>query len=95
MRKAMLGLAATAAFVGLAGMGHNMPPVLVEPISSHNQAVLPRRIEGENRRNQKLKQKRRRRTRHQRAHTLCRAKRKAMRFGAGYRPGKLFKRHRI
>jgi len=96
MRKIVLAAAATMA---LAGMGHNLPPVQVS--FSHTTqaparvAVLPRRIVDENRRNQKLKQKLRRRKRRQQLLKYNRFTRKSMRYGTGYRAGKLFKGHRI
>lgn len=94
MKKFALAAAATFA---LAGIGHNMSPVTVAPIAvaTHQQAVLPRRIVDENRRNQKLKQKLRRAKRRQFLRENTRAQRKAIKFGHGYRPGKLFKGHRI
>lgn len=97
MRRIMLaGTMAGLALAGLAGIGHNMPPVNVAHTTSQNQAVLPRRVADENRRNQKLKQKLRRGTKWGgKYHRDTRFQRKAMKFGAGYRPGKLFKGHRI
>lgn len=94
MRKLML---AGAAAIALAGIGHNMPPAS----AAHQKppthlAVLPKRIAVENRRNQKLKQKQRRGTRWGgRYHYDTRFRRKMIKLGAGYRPGKLFKGHRI
>lgn len=96
MRKVALAVTAAAAMVGLAGIGHNMPPAIA--LTTHaapQQAVLPRRIVDENRRNQKLKQKLRRAKRRQFLRDNSRAQRKALKFGHGYRPGKLFKGHRI
>ena len=89
-------LAATMG-LAMAGIGHNMPPVPapVAQGTSQSQAVLPRRIVDENRRNQKLKQKLRRQKRRQELHSFSRAQRKTRKFGHGYRPGKLFKGHRI
>jgi hypothetical protein len=85
-----------AALAGLAGMGHNLPPSMVSPTTqSPKQAVLPSRIVDEQRRNQKLKQKRRRVKRLQELHRYSRAERKTMKFGTGYKPGKLFKGHRV
>lgn len=96
MRKIMLAGALGAAMAGIVGMGHNMPPVPVTQASVDARAVLPRRIADENRRNQKLKQKLRRGTRWGgKFHRDTRFQRKAMKFGPGYRPGKLFKGHRI
>jgi hypothetical protein len=91
-------LKATAAVaVAIAGIGHNMPPSLapMTPTMSNLQAVLPRRIVDENRRNQKLQQKLRRTKRTQRLQRYSRYQRKVQKFGSGYRPGKLFKGHRI
>lgn len=88
-------LVAGAASLALAGIGHNLPPVLVSQASATNQqAVLPKRIRDENRRNQKLKQKLRKAKRRQMLQRYSRAQRKSMKFGFGYRPGKLFKGHR-
>ena len=89
-------LAATMA-IAFAGIGHNMPPAIAPIVTaaSTNQAILPRRIVDENRRNQKLKQKLRRQKRIQRLLKYSRFQRKAMKFGTGYKPGKLFKGHRI
>lgn len=94
LKRAVLGIA-TAAM--LAGIGHNMPPAAYSTtqISNKTQAVLPRRIVDENRRNQKLRQKMRRKKRLQLLHRFTRAQRKTLKFGSGYRPGKLFKGHRI
>jgi hypothetical protein len=94
LKRAALGIA-TAAM--LAGIGHNMPPATYAATqsSSKTQAVLPRRIVDENRRNQKLRQKLRRQKRLQLLHRLTRAQRKTRKFGSGYRPGKLFKGHRV
>jgi|GEM_PF-7093676 len=80
---------------GLAGIGHNLPPAPTSQPAPHNQAILPKRIFDENRRNQKLKQKLRRAKRRQYRQRYTRAQRKSLQFGAGYRPGKLFKGHRI
>lgn len=95
MRKILLAGAVGAALAGVAGMGHNLPPATVAQVTSNPQAVLPRRIVDENRRNQKLKQKLRRTKRLQHLQRYSRATRKALKFGPGYRPGKLFKGHRI
>lgn len=96
MRKMMLTGAAMAA---LATIGHNGPPIGLSMAPSAPQvaerAVLPRRMLDENRRNQKLKQKRRKPKRYRGCPKGTRAQRKAMQFGFGYRPGKLFKGHRI
>ena len=94
MKKFML---AAVASLALAGMGHNMPPVTVTtaPVTSSQQAVLPRRIVDENRRNQKLQQKLRRTKRRQRLLKTTRFQRKTQKFGSTYRPGRLFKGHRI
>ena len=96
MRKVVLAAAATMA---LAGMGHNLPPVQVSfshtTSASTRVAVLPRRIVDENRRNQKLKQKLRRRKQRQRLLKNNRFTRKTMKYGTDYRAGKLFKGHRI
>jgi hypothetical protein len=86
-------MAAAMAFAP--GIGHNMPPVDVPAHQVEQRAVMPRRIVDENRRNQKLKQRRRRKTRVQILHTRTRFDRKTRKFGPGYRPGKLFKGHRI
>ena len=81
----------------LAGIGHNGPPSsltqTVQPVV--DRAVLPKRVIDENRRNQKLKQKLRRQKRRQFNQKYVRFARKTIKFGAGYRPGKLFKGHRI
>ena len=92
MRRA--GFLAAAALV-LAGMGHNNPPAPVSAPTETVRAVLPKRIEDENRRNQKLKQKLRRQKRRDFLNRYPRAMRKRIKFGPGYRPGKLFKGHRI
>jgi hypothetical protein len=86
-----------AGAMALAGIGHNMPPVYaaMTTTASKPQAVLPKRIVDENRRNQKLKQKLRREVRRQMLQRFTRAQRKAMKFGSGYRDGKLFKGHRV
>lgn len=90
-----LGIAIASAAM-LAGIGHNMPPATYAATQiSKTQAVLPRRIVDENRRNQKLRQKLRRKNRLQQLHRFTRAQRKSRKFGSGYRPGKLFKGHRI
>lgn len=93
----LTGLVAAAMAVSMAGIGHNGPPVLITPPGQPviQQAVMPRRIVVENRRNQKLKQKLRKRKRVQWITRNSRFQRKAMQFGNGYRPGKLFKGHRI
>lgn len=96
MRRLMLAGVLGAALGGLAGIGHNMPPVHVPAQqTTHNQAVLPKRIIDENRRNQKLKQKLRRAKRRLYVQRFTRSQRKGQKFGFGYRPGKLFKGHRI
>ena len=96
MRRLMIAGAAAAAITGLAGIGHNMPPAIApQAAPTHQQAVLPKRIVDENRRNQKLKQKLRRAKRRQRLQRFTRAQRKTIQHGPGYRPGKLFKGHRI
>lgn len=96
MRKLMMAAATGLAMTGLAGIGHNLPPAATPQTHHQDRAVLPRRIADENRRNQKLKQKLRRGTRWGgKFHRDTRFMRKAMRFGPGYRPGKLFKGHRI
>lgn len=77
------------------GIGHNMPPASAPQTPMENRAVLPRRIVDENRRNQKLKQRLRRKKQLERLQKYTRCQRKAQKFGAGYRPGKLFKGHRI
>jgi hypothetical protein len=77
------------------GIGHNMAPVSTLQTPTENRAVLPRRIADENRRNQKLKQRLRRKKRIERLQKYTRFQRKAQKFGADYRPGKLFKGHRI
>jgi hypothetical protein len=88
---------AGAMALGLAGIGHNMPPASYVPqTTSTHQAVMPKRITYENRRNQKLKQKLRRGTEWGgRYHRNTRFMRKMMQKGAGYHPGKMFKGHRI
>jgi hypothetical protein len=96
MRRAILAGATAAVMAGLVGLGHNMGPTLASHQTQvRQQAVLPKRIVDEQRRNQKLKQKRRRAKRRQLLQQYTRAQRKAMRFGPGYRPGKLFRGHRI
>lgn len=97
MRRIMQVGAIGLAMAGIAGIGHNMPPALasVDQAPQQRQAVLPRRIVDENRRNQKLKQKLRREARRQNLQRYSRAQRKSRKFGAGYRPGKLFKGHRV
>lgn len=95
MRKILLAGAVGAALSGLAGMGHNMPPPTLSQVATKPQAVMPRRIVDENRRNQKLKQKLRKFKRLQRLQKYTRAQRKQMQHGPGYTPGKLFKGHRI
>ena len=94
MRKIILAGAATLA---LAGMGHNLPPVSVAVQKAQmHQAIVPKRISGENKRNNKLKQKLRRGTRWGgKYHRDTRFMRKTIQKGAGYHPGKLFKGHRI
>jgi hypothetical protein len=94
MRKMLI---AGAMALGLAGIGHNMPPASYVPqTSSTHQAVLPKRVVDENRRNQKLKQKQRRGTMWGgKYHRNTRFMRKMMQKGTGYHPGKLFKGHRI
>ena len=96
LKNSGLGIAIAGAAM-LAGIGHNMPPATyaATQTSIKTQAVLPRRIVDENRRNQKLRQKLRRKNRLQQLHRFTRAQRKSRKFGAGYRPGKLFKGHRI
>jgi hypothetical protein len=86
-----------SAALALAGIGHNMPPAYaaMPTTTSKPQAVLPKRIVDENRRNQKLKQKLRRKVRRQMRQRFSRAELKTMKFGSGYRAGKLFKGHRI
>lgn len=78
-----------------AGIGHNMPPASYPNTSTENRAVLPRRLLDENRRNQKLKQRLRRARHRRRLQKYTRSQRKGQKFGPGYRPGKLFKGHRI
>ena len=95
MRKVLLSATAALAMSGLAGIGHNMPPATVAPSQTSERAILPKRIVDENRRNQKLRQKLRRAKRRQMLQRYTRAQRKTMKFGHGYRPGKLFKGHRI
>jgi hypothetical protein len=96
MRKAILAGATAAVMAGLVGLGHNMGPSLVsQPTQVRQQAVLPKRIVDEQRRNQKLKQKRRKQKRRELLQRYARAKRKTLKFGSGYRPGKLFRGHRI
>lgn len=94
MRKLMI---AAAASIALAGIGHNMPPASYVPqTSSTHQAVLPKRIAEQNRRNKKLKQKLRRGTKWGgKYHMDTRFMRKVLRKGSNYHPGKLFKGHRI
>ena len=94
MRRIMM---AGAAALALAGIGHNMPPASYAPqTTSTHQAIMPKRITEDNRRNQKLKQKLRRGTRWGgRYHRDTRFMRKMMQKGPGYHPGKLFKGHRI
>ena len=87
-------LAAGSVAVALAGMGHNLPPVPVAQPLSEQAAINPHRIK--RRENKKLWQKRRRAARyHTVHHKKSRAVRKSLRYGPGYRPGKLFKGHRI
>jgi hypothetical protein len=88
---------AASAAMALAGIGHNMPPASYVPqTTSTHQAVMPKRITYENRRNQKLKQKLRRGTMWAgKYHQNTRFMRKMMQKGTGYHPGKLFKGHRI
>lgn len=88
---------AGAMALGLAGIGHNMPPTSHVPqTASTHQAVMPKRITDENRRNQKLKQKLRRGTKWGgKYHLDTRFMRKIIQKGAGYHSGKLFKGHRI
>lgn len=93
--KRVLGAAVAMAMTLTPGIGHNMPPVDVPTHRVEQRAVMPRRIVDENRRNQKLKQRRRRRQRIQNLQTRTRFSRKTRKFGPGYRPGKLFKGHRI
>lgn len=83
--------------MALAGIGHNLPPAhaAMPTNTTTPQAVLPKRIVDENQRNQKLKQKLRRKVRRQILQRFTRSQRKGMRFGSGYRAGKLFKGHRI
>lgn len=95
MKNIMLAGALGLALGATAGIGHNMPPVSAPYASVENRAVLPRRLLDENRRNQKLKQRLRRAKRRQRLQKYTRAQRKSLKFGPGYRPGKLFKGHRI
>lgn len=96
MRKLLLAGATTAALAGLAGIGHNIPPAVAAPVeNARPQAVLPKRIVDEQRQKQKLKQKRRKAQRRQYLNRFTRAQRKEHRFGSAYRPGKLFKGHRI
>jgi len=96
MRRMILAGATAAALAGLVGVGHNMGPSLAgQPAKVRQHAVLPKRIVDEQRRNQKLKQKRRRAKRRELLQRFTRAKRKTLKFGPGYRPGKLFRGHRI
>ena len=90
-------LVAGAMALGLAGIGHNMPPASYVPhTSSTHQAVIPKRVAEQNRRNQKLKQKLRRGTSWGgKYHRNTRFMRKVMQKGSNYHPGKLFKGHRI
>jgi hypothetical protein len=94
MRKFLI---AGAMALGLAGIGHNMPPASYAPqTASTHQAVMPKRTTDENRRNNKLKQKLRRGTEWGgRYHRNTRFMRKMMQKGTFYHPGKLFKGHRI
>jgi hypothetical protein len=94
MRKMMI---AGAMALGLAGIGHNMSPASYVPqTTSTHQAVMPKRITYENRRNHKLKQKLRRGTKWgSRYHRNTRFMRKVMQKGTGYHAGKMFKGHRI
>lgn len=91
----MGGAAVALALAGVPGIGHNMPPPSAPQTSTENRAVLPRRIVDENRRNQKLKQRLRRKKRLERLQKYTRFQRKSQKLGSGYRPGKLFKGHRI
>ena len=94
MRNIMI---AGAMALGLAGIGHNVPPASYVPqTKSTHQAVMPKRITAEKRRNQKLKQKLRRGTKWGgKYYRNTRFMRKMMQKGTGYHPGKLFKGHRI
>lgn len=90
-------LASAVTALALAGIGHNVPPINVatQKAPAH-QAVVPKRLSEENRRNNKLKQKLRRGTRWGgKYHRDTRFMRKTIKKGAGYHPGKLFKGHRI
>ncbi|MBM1816251.1 hypothetical protein [Pseudosulfitobacter pseudonitzschiae] len=95
MRSMLLAGVIGLAWSGLAGIGHNMPPTPAAYVPHQNQCILPRRIVDDNRRNQKLKQKLRRTKRRQYLQNPSRERRKEIRFGPGYRPGKLFKGHRV
>jgi hypothetical protein len=77
------------------GIGHNMPPPSAPQTTPESRAILPRRLVDENRRNQKLKQRLRRKKRLEKLQRFSRFQRKTIKFGPGYRPGKLFKGHRI
>ena len=90
-------LASTMMLGVIAGMGHNGPPRVVTTATTHAapQAVLPRRIVDENRRNQKLQQRLRREKKRQCNRDNSRSERKVIKFGHGYRAGKMFKGHRI
>lgn len=95
MRNILAAAAMVGALSGFAGIGHNMPPANTAQSAPKTHAVLPRRIVDENRRNQKLKQRIRKQKRRKYLSLGNRAVRKSVRYGYGYRPGKLFKGHRV
>lgn len=76
-------LTAAALSIGLAGMGHNMPPVTIEPMTTSE--AMQRQHEIKRRENKKLWQKMRRKPKDRpRYHKLSWSQRK----------GRLFKGHR-
>ena len=89
-----LMLAGALALAGVAGIGHNMPPVPSPVSAPQERALLPKRIVDENRHNQKLQQKLRKKKRREYLKRYRRFQRKCLQHGA-YHPGKLFKGHRI